>query len=95
MLTVTDEAKKQLKQIMDARNLGPGKFLRLAVPPVWTGPGEWGIVIADAGAGDHVVSYQGRSVLLIDPGLAEQMASAVLDFKQDTPHGPAFTLDVY
>lgn len=94
-MTVTDEAKKQLKCIREARNLGPGRYLRLAVPPVWTGPGDWGIVISDPGTADYAVSYEGENVLLIDTALAEQMASAVLDFKQDTLQGPGFTLDVY
>lgn len=93
-MTITEEAKQELKRIGEARHLPPNRFLRLATPPLWVGPGDWGIVVADEGAHDYEVLYEGKAVLLIDAGLAEEMASAVLDFKE-TPQGQAFSLDVY
>ena len=39
MVTVTDSAKRELKRVLETRSLTPGKALRLAVPPVWTGEG--------------------------------------------------------
>ena len=45
MFTVTDDAKKELKRIYDSRSLEVGMYLRLAIPPVWTGYGDFGIVI--------------------------------------------------
>ena len=94
MVTVTDKAKEELRRIAEARALSPGKFLRLAMPPVWKGEGGFGIVIGDKGEDDYVVSYQGVSVLLVDAGMADGLTAAVLDFKE-SPAGMVFTLDVY
>ena len=94
MLEVTDAAKRQLGEVTKARGLDPGKFLRLAVPPVWTGNGDFGIVIDARGVMDVAVAHDGRTVLLIEQEIAEKMGRAVLDFKPP-PDGPRFTLDVY
>ena len=94
MVTVTDTAKEELKRILDAKNLASGRCLRLAMPPVWVGEGDFGIVIDEEGDGDHVVNLQDLKVLLLDAGLAERLSTAVLDFK-DSPDGPRFTLDVF
>ncbi|MDE2861392.1 MAG: hypothetical protein OYI31_05260 [Chloroflexota bacterium] len=94
MVTVTDNAKEELKRIIETRSLSPGKFLRLAMPPVWKGEGGFGIVIDDKGVDDYVFFYQGMSVLLMDAGMADGLTTAVLDFKE-SPAGMAFTLDVY
>ena len=94
MLDVTDAAKRQLSEVSRARALDPGKFLRLAVPPVWTGDGDFGIVIDARGAMDTAFAHEGKTVLLVETEIAEQMAKSVLDFKPP-PDGPRFTLDVY
>ncbi len=94
MVKITDSAKQQLKVIVESRSLESGKFLRLATPPVWEGEGDFGIVISEEGAHDYITNHESVDVLLVDSGLMEQMATAVLDFK-DTPNGLAFTLDVY
>ena len=94
MVTVTDSAKEELKRIFEVKNLDPGRYLRLTTPPVWQGEGDFGIVIDDQGNGDHVVGLNGLTVLLVDPGLLEQLSNAVLDFK-DSPGGSRFTLDVF
>lgn len=94
MVTVTDRAKEELRRILETKSLEPGRCLRLAVPPVWTGGGDFGIVIDDETQDDYVASLQGTKVLLMDAGLMERLASAVLDFKE-SPQGEAFTLDVY
>ena len=94
MVTVTDKAKEGLKSILETRSLAPGKLLRLAMPPVWKGEGDFGIVIDDQGENDHVVSFQGMDLLLIDASLLDRLAKAVLDFKE-SPRGMGFTLDVY
>ncbi len=94
MVTVTDNAKEELKRILETRALAPGKMLRLAMPPVWKGEGDFGIVIDDQGNDDYVVEYQGMNILLMDAGLVDSLTKAVLDFKE-SPAGMAFTLDVY
>ena len=94
MVTVTDAAKEELKRILETRSLDPGKYLRLATPPVWEGEGDFGVVIDEERFADHAVEFQGLKVLLMDPTLAEQLPNAVFDFK-DSPQGARFTLDVY
>jgi hypothetical protein len=91
---VTESAKRQLNAVAQQRGLDPGRFLRLALPPVWTGEGDFGIVIDSRGAADVDISYKGRPVLLIEQEMAERLAASVLDFKEP-PEGPRFTLDVY
>jgi Fe-S cluster assembly iron-binding protein IscA len=94
MLDVSDTAKLQLKEVAAQRQLDPGKFLRLAIPPVWTGEGDFGIVVDDRGAMDTAIKLAGQTVLLIEREVADQMSKSVLDFKT-TPQGMGFTLDVY
>ena len=78
----------------DGRQLTPGRYLRLAVPPAWTGEGEFGIVIDSRGPGDVSVAFEGRPVLLIERDVAEKLSRSVLDFKPP-PEGRGFTLDVF
>ncbi len=92
MVTVTDSAKQELKHM--SSSLDSGKALRLATPPVWTGEGDFGIVIDEPGAEDHAVELQGITVLLLAADLEKQLPNAVLDFK-DSPEGFRFTLDVF
>ena len=94
MLTVTGTAKLELKRILDDRRLGPGRCLRLAIPPAWPGPGDFGIVIDEEKADDMSVTLRGAKILLLKQELAPQLSTSVLDYKE-TPHGQAFTLDVY
>ena len=90
MLTVTEEAKTELKRTVEARGLDPGQCLRLAVPPAWTGPGDFGVVIGGQGVADNPVEFEGTTVLLVDADLAAQLSKAVFDFKDGR-----FTLDIY
>ena len=94
MVTITTRAKEQLKTVGEGLALEPGKFLRLATPPVWTGEGDFGIVIAEEWDGDRVVQHEGSPVLLVDWDLMEKMPKAVLDYKE-SPEGARFTLDVF
>ena len=94
MLTVTDEAKRELKNIVDGRRLGTGRCLRLAIPPAWPGPGDFGIVIDNEKSDDLTVTLRGTKILLLSQQLAPQMSTSVLDYKE-TPQGMGFTLDVY
>ena len=95
MLDVTEAARSQLKVVMEERGLEPGRLLRLAVPPVWTGEGDWGVVIDDRGAADVAYAYHGVTVLIIEQEVATSLANAVLDFKTRDVASPRFTLDVY
>ena len=93
-MTETDSAKKELKRLIEVSSLGPCKYLRLAVPPMWTGQGDFGIVIDRKGDADRVVEFDGTIVLLINTVMEEKLSKAILDFK-DSADGPRFTLDVY
>ena len=94
MVEVTENAKQELKRILQTQSLEPGKHLRLATPPVWVGDGDFGVVVDEQRDGDHEVQHQGVTLLLVDEALMQHMAKAVMDFKQ-SPEGPRFTLDVY
>ena len=94
MLKVTDAAKDELKTILEARALPEGRYLKLAVKPEWTGPGDFGVVIDMEKGGEIFFEHEGIVVLAVDPGLAENLERSVFDFKQ-TPQGAGFTLDVY
>ena len=94
MVTVTESAKEELRRVLETNSLEPGKYLRLATPPVWEGEGDFGIVIDDMGTHDHVVDFEGVQVLLVDRALDDHLSDAVFDFKE-SPSGPRFTLDVY
>ncbi len=94
LVKVSESAKKELKRMIDGRTLEPGKFLRLATPPVWTLEGDFGVVVDDERFADQVVFFEGEKLLLVDPELAKHLANAAFDFKS-TPEGVRFTLDVY
>jgi Fe-S cluster assembly iron-binding protein IscA len=94
MLTVTGDARRELKRILEDRRLGAGRCLRLAIPPAWSGPGDFGIVIDDEKSDDMSVTLRGVKILLLKQDLAPQLSTSILDYKE-TPHGQAFTLDVY
>ena len=90
MITVTDEAKAELKRTIESRGLDPGQCLRLAVPPTWTGQSDFGVVIGGQGVADNAIEFEGTTVLLVDADLAAQLSNAVFDFKD-----ARFTLDIY
>ncbi|MSQ40292.1 MAG: hypothetical protein EXR55_01230 [Dehalococcoidia bacterium] len=83
-----------MQRTLGRTSLALDKHLRLAMPPVWTGEGDFGIVIDGEGERDHVVTFQGLVLLLVDADLAERLSNSVLDFKAP-PCGGGFTLDVY
>ena len=94
MFQITDTAKDELKTILEARGLQDGWYLKLAVKPEWTGPGDFGVVIDIEKGGEVFFKHEETVVLAVDPGLAENLEGSVFDFKQ-TPQGAGFTLDVY
>ncbi|PKB64296.1 MAG: hypothetical protein BZY82_11525 [SAR202 cluster bacterium Io17-Chloro-G3] len=94
MVTVTENAKAELSRILETKDLDSGKLLRLAVPPVWTGEGDFGIVIDEPVSDDHATDFKGRKVLLVGADLLEKLSNSVFDFKE-FPDGPRFTLDVF
>lgn len=94
MVTISDSAKKKLKEIRETKRLESNRFLRLSIPPIWTGDGEFGIVIDSRNDEDQCINYEGATILLMDPQVTEKLPSASLDFK-NSPEGTRFTLDIY
>lgn len=94
MLNITDKAKEELSHIIKARKMNPGSCLRLTVPPLWEGEGDFGIVIDEERIGDVKVSYFDSTLILIDPHLAERLDTSKLDYV-DSNNKAGFTLDVF
>ena len=99
MFKVTEEAKRELKRIHETKALAPGRCLGLAIPPLWTGYGDFGIVIDDENPGDVPVYLGDYKVLVIEDvivrGIDDQKdenADSVLDFIE-SPEGSRFTLN--
>ena len=94
MLTVTEEAKRELASIAAQRGLSPAQCLRLTIPPKWTGEGDFGVVIDVADPTDVVIRHDTGAVLRLEPDVAERLARSMLDYKE-TPQGMGFALDVF
>ena len=95
-MEVTQEALDELRRIVSVRAMGYQQILRLAMPPVWTGGGDFGIVVDQISDEDIVVVRDGggEALLVIDRELEDNLEKAILDHKE-TPNGRGFALDVY
>jgi len=82
MLTVTEEAKKELKEKLLANTDDPELALRLKGGP----GGQLGLVLDREAPGDYVVEHEEAKVLLIGEELADVVEGVTLDV-QDTPEG--------
>lgn len=98
MFKVTEQAKKELKRIHESRSLEPGMCLRLAIPPVWTGYGNFGIVIDDEKEGDIAIFLGDFKVLIVEDLITQEIyeqkqgdSNSILDFIE-SPEGTRFTL---
>jgi Fe-S cluster assembly iron-binding protein IscA len=82
MLTVTEDAKQYLKNMMEASTNDPEIGVRLTVEA----PRQFGLVLDSMGVGDHVVEHEGSKVLLVAPELLTLLDEATID-TEDTPEG--------
>jgi len=82
MLTVTENAKQELKKTLLAHTDDPTIGLRLSRKQ----PGQFDLELDSEAEGDQVVEYEGLKVLLIGPGVAEALGERTIDV-QDTPNG--------
>ncbi|MBI4242068.1 MAG: hypothetical protein HY613_10155 [Candidatus Rokubacteria bacterium] len=87
MLTVTDRAKQELRGIVSRRIRKPGISLRL----VRSAPAHFGLVPDVEKKGDHVVTHEGASVLLIGKGLSGLLGGVTIDCRE-TPDGAQLVL---
>ena len=83
MLTVTDNAKQLLKELLLAQAEDPDFGLRLVVEP----SGKIGLVLDREAPGDYlVVEHEESKVLLVGHEVAGLLAGITLD-THDTPDG--------
>ena len=82
MLTVTESARKALKNMLDSAEAQPEQSLRLVEEQ-----GNYGLTLDTKREDDQVVEHEGATVLLVGADVKTQLESVVLDL-QDTPGGP-------
>ena len=82
MVSVTEDAFRELKRILSDRVDWPGAGLRL----IDRGQGVLGLGIDIQLSGDQVVEYEGTKVLIIESKLAANLGEITLDV-DDTPEG--------
>ena len=87
MVSVTEDACRELKRMLFEKVDWPGARLRL----VDRGQGNIGLGIDIEAPNDHVVEYEGARVLIIEPELATNLTGITLDV-DDTPAGAELVL---
>ena len=75
MLQITEDAKAELKRLLEAKGDWPGARLRL----LERSSGALGLGIDIASAGDKVVEYEGDGLMVIDGSLADRLEKVLLD----------------
>jgi len=85
MLSVTENARKALQEILKNAEAQPEQSLRLVEDE-----GSYGLTLDTEQDGDQVVEHEGATVLLVGAEIKEGLAGIVLDL-QDTPEGPRLT----
>lgn len=86
MLTVTENAKQELKSILLARADEPEKVLRLKLKE----PAQVGLVLDEEREGDHVIEQDGFKLLLVGNDVAESFKGITIDVR-DTADNPKLT----
>jgi len=87
MLTVTENAKQHLKNMLLAHSDDPEMGVRLMLEP----QGRLALVLGEEELGDQVVEHEGAKALLVAPELAPVVEGITLDV-QDTPEGPKLVM---
>jgi len=88
MVTVTERAKEELKDILLAAEVSePEISLRLAP----TAPGQFGLVPDKEQEGDQIVEHEGTKVLLVEAELVAPLEGVTIDC-QDSPEGPRLVM---
>ena len=94
MLNITLKAKEKLNQISAQKNIWPLQFLRLTIPPVWSGEGDFGIVIDNANEDDMKINFENKTILLIESSINESLSNSTLDYIESGKQ-LGFNLDIY
>jgi len=87
VLTVTERAAQELKQVLDSAPHEEGQCLRL----ITDAQGAFRLTLDHEREGDQVVRLGEEAVLLIDPVLSAGLDGVTLD-TEETPQGPMLVL---
>ena len=93
-LNITLKAKEKLNQISAEKNIWPLQFLRLTIPPIWSGEGDFGIVIDNANEDDIQINFENKTILLIESSINESLSNSTLDYIESGKQ-IGFNLDIY
>ena len=94
MLNITLKAKEKLNQISAEKNIWPLQFLRLTIPPICSGEGDFGIVIDNANEDDIQINFENKTILLIESLINESLSNSTLDYIESGKQ-IGFNLDIY
>ena len=86
VLTVTDNTKQHLKELLLACTNDPDLGVRLILKGPDATKTMFGLELSREGFEDKVVEHEGFKVLLVGPEVAQLVAGATLD-TEDTPDG--------
>jgi Fe-S cluster assembly iron-binding protein IscA len=75
MIDVTEQAKKELKELLDKNVDNPEACLRLKT----NDDGKLGLGIDVEKPDDQVLEYEGSKLLVMETGLADKLKDAALD----------------
>ena len=81
MLTVTSDAKRELKKILSKKVDHPLAGIRLVRG---SQPDNFGLSIDIETTGDQVIEHDGLKVLLVDCELSENLDGHILDIEDET-----------
>lgn len=82
MIGVTEEAKKELSKVLADKVDHPEACLRLRVD----GDGNLGLGIDIEMPEDRIVEYQGATILVVNPDLADSLTNIAIDI-EDSDEG--------
>jgi len=94
VLNITLKAKEKLNQISAEKNIWPLQFLRLTIPPIWSGEGDFGIVIDNANEDDIQINFENKTILLIESLINQSLSNSTLDYIESGKQ-IGFNLDIY
>ena len=94
MLNITLKAKEKLNQISAEKNIWPLQFLRLTIPPIWSGEGDFGIVIDNANEDDIQINFENKTIILIESLINQSLSNSTLDYIESGKQ-IGFNLDIY
>ena len=87
MVFVTQQARQELKKLLAANGKRRNRHLRL----IDRGNGELSIIVDAMTPEDRSLEFEGKVLLVFDPGLASELKRISLD-AYDTPNGASLVI---